>query len=146
MRRLRRELQAFGWRCRRHRRRLRFGSRRRWLRALVVRIQKEEAHLISDKATQLVYRTIGGKQPLIAYCTYGDVNMSLDKKSNILLILTSLAFGLLLLIVIVSAFIPHDWAMLFNMPWFIWASILDMVAYVVSITVMHLVTKPKIIK
>ena len=72
--------------------------------------------------------------------------MSLDKKSNILLILTSLAFGLLLLIVIVSAFIPHDWAMLFNMPWFVWASILNMVAYVVSITVMHLVTKPKIIK
>ena len=113
---------------------------------MVVRIQKKEAHLISDKATQLVYRTIGGKQPLIAYCTYGDVNMSLDKKSNILLILTSLAFGLLLLIVIVSAFIPHDWAILFNMPWFVWASILDMVAYVVSITVMHLVTKPKIIK
>ena len=113
---------------------------------MVVRIQKEETLLISDKATQLVYRTIGGKHPLIPYCTYGDVNMSLDKKSNILLILTSLAFGLLLLIVIVSAFIPHDWAMLFNMPWFIWASILDMVAYVVSITVMHLVTKPKIIK
>ena len=40
-------------------------------------------------------------------------------------LLTSLAFGLLLLIVIVSAFIPHNWAMLFNMPWFIWASILD---------------------
>ena len=47
---------------------------------MLVRIQKEETLLISDKVTQLVYRTIGGKQPLIAYCTYGDVNMSLDKK------------------------------------------------------------------
>ena len=108
----------------------------------MVRIQKEETLLISDKATQLDFSTIGGKQPLIAYGTYGDVNMSLDKKTNILLILTSLAFGLLLLIVIVSAFIPCDWAMFLSMPWYIWASILDMVAYVVSITVMHLVTKP----
>ena len=68
--------------------------------------------------------------------------MSLDKKANILLILTSLAFGLLLLIVIVSAFIPHDWAMFLSMPWYSWASILDIVAYTISITVILLVTKP----
>ena len=75
----------------------------------------------------------------------GGRNMSLDKKLNILLILTSLGYGLLLAVMIFGAIFPGEPSQIFGL-WYVWSSILDMVAYVVSITVMHLVTKPKIIK
>ena len=62
----------------------------------------------------------------------GGRNMSLDKKLNILLILTSLAYGLLFAILLLGYFFPGNPSPN-GLPWFVWASIGVGMAHIVSL-------------
>ena len=57
--------------------------------------------------------------------------MSLNKKLNILLILTSLAFGLLFVIMILGYFFPGEPSPN-QAPWFVWAAIGEMIAMIIA--------------
>ena len=57
--------------------------------------------------------------------------MSLNKKLNILLILTSLAFGLLFVIMILGYFFPGEPSPN-QAPWFVWAAIGEMIAMIIT--------------
>ena len=57
--------------------------------------------------------------------------MSLDKKLNILLILTSLGYGLLLAIMIFGAIFPGEPSPIFG-PWYAWAAVGDMIATLIA--------------
>ena len=71
----------------------------------------------------------------------GGKNMSLDKKLNILLILTSLAYGLLFVIMLLGYFFPGNSAPN-GLPWFVWAAIGEMIAMAVAtITICVIVQK-----
>ena len=61
----------------------------------------------------------------------GGTNMSLNKKLNILLILTSLAFGLLFVIMILGYFFPGEPSPN-QAPWFVWAAIGEMIAMIIT--------------
>ena len=57
--------------------------------------------------------------------------MSLNKKLNILLILTSLTFGLLFVIMILGYFFPCELSSN-QAPWFVWAAIGEMIAMIIT--------------
>ena len=57
--------------------------------------------------------------------------MSLNSKLNILLILTSLSFGLLLVIMILGAIFPGEPSPN-QAPWFVWASIGEAIAFIIA--------------
>ena len=61
----------------------------------------------------------------------GGRNMSLDKKLNILLILTSLGYGLLLAIMIFGAIFPGEPSPIFG-PWYAWAAIGEVIAFMIA--------------
>ena len=61
----------------------------------------------------------------------GGTNMSLNKKLNILLILTSLAFGLLFMIMILGYYFPCEPSPN-QAPWFVWAAIGEMIAMIIA--------------
>ena len=57
--------------------------------------------------------------------------MSLNKKLNILLILTSLAFGLLFVIMILGYFFPGEPSPN-QAPWFVWAAVGEVIAFMIA--------------
>ena len=57
--------------------------------------------------------------------------MSLDKKLNILLILTSLGYGLLLATMIFGAIFPGNPAPN-QAPWYVWAAIGEVIAFMIA--------------
>ena len=57
--------------------------------------------------------------------------MSLNKKLNILLILTSLAFGLLFVIMILGYFFPGEPSPN-QAPWFVWAAVGEVIAFMIT--------------
>lgn len=57
--------------------------------------------------------------------------MSLNKRLNILLILTSLGFGLLLVIMILGAIFPGEPSPN-QAPWFVWAAVGEVIVYAVT--------------
>ena len=61
----------------------------------------------------------------------GGRNMSLDKKLNILLILTSLGYGLLLAIMIFGAIFPGEPSPIFG-PWYVWAAVGEVIAFMIA--------------
>ena len=61
----------------------------------------------------------------------GGKNMSLDKKLNILLILTSLGYGLLLAIMIFGAIFPGEPSPIFG-PWYVLAAVGEVVAFMIA--------------
>ena len=61
----------------------------------------------------------------------GGRNMSLDKKLNILLILTSLGYGLLLAIMIFGAIFPGEPSPIFG-PWYAWAAVGEVIAFMIA--------------
>ena len=68
--------------------------------------------------------------------------MSLNKKLNILLILTSLAFGLLFVIMILGCFFPGEPSPN-QAPWFVWAAIGEMIAMVIAMFTIGLIVQKK---
>ena len=69
----------------------------------------------------------------------GGRNMSLDKKLNILLILTSLGFGLLLAIMIFGAIFPSS---IFG-PWYAWAAVGEVIAFMIATLITCLIVRKK---
>ena len=61
----------------------------------------------------------------------GGTNMSLNKKLNILLTLTSLGFGLLFVIMILGAIFPGE-PRPNQAPWFVWAAVGEVIAFMIS--------------
>ena len=72
----------------------------------------------------------------------GGRNMSLDKKLNILLILTSLAYGLLFAILLLGYFFPGNPAPN-QMPWFAWAAIGEVIAMAVATITIYVIVQKK---
>ncbi len=68
--------------------------------------------------------------------------MSLNKKLNILLILTSLAFGLLFVIMILGYFFPGEPSPN-QAPWFVWAAIGEMIAMVIATIIIGIIVRKK---
>ncbi len=68
--------------------------------------------------------------------------MSLNKKLNILLILTSLAFGLLFVIMILGCFFPGEPSPN-QAPWFVWAAIGEMIAMVIATIIIGIIVRKK---
>ena len=67
--------------------------------------------------------------------------MSINKKSNITLALILLGYGLMFLIIVLSAIFPGDPAPN-GLPWFVWATIGEMIAMAVAtITIFVIVQK-----
>ena len=68
--------------------------------------------------------------------------MSLDKKLNILLILTSLGYGLLLAIMIFGAIFPGE-PLPNQAPWFVWAAVGEVIAFMVATLITCLIVRKK---
>ena len=68
--------------------------------------------------------------------------MSLDKKLNILLILTSLGFGLLFVIMILGAIFPGEPSPIFG-PWYAWAAVGEVIAFMVATLITCLIVRKK---
>ena len=67
--------------------------------------------------------------------------MSINKKSNITLALILLGYGLMFLIIVLGAIFPGDPAPN-GLPWFVWATIGEMIAMAVAtITIFVIVQK-----
>ena len=75
----------------------------------------------------------GGKHRLPPIQNRGS-NMSLNKKLNILLILTSLTFGLLFAITILGYFFPGE-PLPNQAPWFVWALVGEVIAFAIATVV-----------
>ena len=72
-------------------------------------------------------------------------NMSLNKKLNILLILTSIAFGLLFVIMILGYFFPGEPSPN-QEPWFVLAAIGEMIAMIIATFTIGFIVQKKIRK
>ena len=68
--------------------------------------------------------------------------MSLNKKLNILLILTSLAFGLLFVIKILGYFFPSEPSPNQD-PWFVWAAVGEVIAFAITTLVTCFIVRKK---
>ena len=72
----------------------------------------------------------------------GGTNMSLNKKLNILLILTSLGYGLLLAIMIFGAIFPGEPSPIFG-PWYAWAAVGEVIAFMIATLITCLIVRKK---
>ena len=72
----------------------------------------------------------------------GGKNMSLDKKLNILLILTSLGFGLLFVIMILGAIFPGEPSPIFG-PWYALAAVGEVIAFMIATLITCLIVLKK---
>ena len=72
----------------------------------------------------------------------GGKHMSLDKKLNILLILTSLGYGLLLAIMIFGAIFPGEPSPIFG-PWYAWAAVGEVIAFAITTLVTCFIVRKK---
>ena len=72
----------------------------------------------------------------------GGKNMSLDKKLNILIILTSLGYGLLLAIMIVGAIFPGEPSPIFG-PWYVMAAVGEVIAFMIATLITYLIVRKK---
>ena len=72
----------------------------------------------------------------------GGTNMSLNKKLNILLILTSLGFGLLFVIMILGAIFPGEPSPIFG-PWYAWAAVGEVIAFMIATFITCLIVRKK---
>ena len=68
--------------------------------------------------------------------------MSLDKKLNILLILTSLGYGLLLAIMIFGAIFPGE-SRPNQAPWFVLAAVGEVIAFMIATLITYLIVRKK---
>ena len=68
--------------------------------------------------------------------------MSLDKKLNILLILTSLGYGLLLAIMIFGAIFPGEPSPIFG-PWYAWAAVGEVIVFMIATFITCLIVRKK---
>jgi len=68
--------------------------------------------------------------------------MSLDKKLNILLILTSLGYGLLLAIMIFGAIFPGEPSPIFD-AWYAWATVGEVIAFMIAVLITCLIVRKK---
>ena len=68
--------------------------------------------------------------------------MSLNKRLNILLILTSLGFGLLLVIMILGAIFPGEPSPN-QAPWFVWAAVGEVIAFAITTLVTCFIVRKK---
>ena len=68
--------------------------------------------------------------------------MSLDKKLNILLILTSLGYGLLLAIIIFGAIFPGEPSPIFG-PWYFLAAVGEVIALMIATLITCLIVRKK---
>ena len=68
--------------------------------------------------------------------------MSLDKKLNILLILTSLGYGLLLAIMIFGAIFPSE-SRPNQAPWFVLAAVGEVIAFMIATLITCLIVRKK---
>lgn len=72
----------------------------------------------------------------------GGKNMSLDKKLNILLILTSLGYGLLIAIMIFGAIFPGEPSPIFG-PWYVMAAVGEVIAFMIATLITCLIVRKK---
>ena len=72
----------------------------------------------------------------------GGKKMSLDKKLNILIILTSLGYGLLLAIMIFGAIFPGE-SRPNQAPWFVLAAVGEVIAFMIATLITCLIVRKK---
>ena len=72
----------------------------------------------------------------------GGRNMSLDKKLKILLILTSLGYGLLLAIMIFGAIFPGEPSPIFG-PWYVFAAVGEVIAFMIATLITCFIIRKK---
>ena len=68
--------------------------------------------------------------------------MSLNTKCNIVLILTSLGYGVLLAIMILGAIFPGKPSPIFG-PWYAWAAVVEVVAYGIAVVTTGIIVQWK---
>jgi hypothetical protein len=68
--------------------------------------------------------------------------MSLDKKLSIFLKLTSLGYGLLLVIMILGAIFPGEPSPN-QAPWFVWAAVGEVIAFMITTLITCLIVRKK---
>ena len=68
--------------------------------------------------------------------------MSLNKRLNILLILTTLAFGLLFVIMILGYFFPGEPSP-HQAPWFVWAAVGEAIAFGIAVVTTGIIVQKK---
>ena len=68
--------------------------------------------------------------------------MSLNKKLNILLILTSLGYGLLLAIMIFGVIFPGEPSPIFG-PWYAWATVAEVIVFGIAVVTTGIIVQNK---
>ena len=68
--------------------------------------------------------------------------MSLDKKLNILLILTSLGYGLLFVIMILGAIFPGEPSPIFG-PWYALAAVIEVIVFIIAGFIVAFIVRKK---
>ena len=68
--------------------------------------------------------------------------MSFNTKCNIVLILTSLGYGILLAIMILGAIFPGEPSPIFG-PWYAWAAVGEVIAFMIATFITCLIVRKK---